>query len=70
MIDIFKYKKIINLIVIDFNLKYNFIIANFINLRIRIIIDFNILYYSFVNRSVFIIYEKINIRFIKNIENN
>ena len=34
MIDIFKYKKIINLIVIDFNLKYNFIIINFINFYI------------------------------------
>ena len=58
------------MIVIDFNLKYNFIITNFINFYIRIVIDSDILYYSFINRSVFIIYEKINIRFIKNIENN
>ena len=32
--NIIKYKKNINLIIIDFNLKYNFIITNFINFYI------------------------------------
>ena len=39
------------------------------NLDIRIMINFNYIRYFFINRSMFIIYIKIQFRFIKNIKN-
>ena len=39
------------------------------NLDIRIMINFNYTRYSFIDRSIFIIYIKIQFRFIKNIKN-
>ena len=43
--------------------------VNFINLNIRIIINFNYIRHFFINYSIFIIYIKIQFRFIKNIKN-
>ena len=63
-------KQIINLIIINFALNEILIIVNFINLYFRVIIDFNCFRYFFVDRSMFIIYEKIYFRFIKNIDEN
>ena len=39
------------------------------NLEIRIMISFNCINYFFIDHSIFIIYIKIQFRFIKNIEN-
>ena len=39
------------------------------NFDVRIIIDFNFIRYFFIERSIFIIYIKIQFRFIKGIEN-
>ena len=70
ILNIINNKKIINLIVIDFNLKYNLIIANFINLYSYIIIDSNYSRYFFANYSIFIIYKKIYFYSIRDIKDN
>ena len=49
------------------NKKLSFI--KFMNLDIRIVIDFDYIRYFFIDRSIFIIYIKIQSRFIKDIEN-
>ena len=61
-------KNFINLI-INFNLYKSLTFIKFTNLDIRIILNFDCIYYSFINRSMFIIYDKIQSRFIKNIKN-
>ena len=50
----------------DLNKKLSFV--KFMNFDIRIIIDFNYTRYFFVDYSIFIIYIKIQFRFIKNIK--
>ena len=52
-------KKVINLIVINFSLKYNLITTNSADLYSYIIVNFNYSHYFFVNYSIFIIYKKI-----------
>ena len=59
--------QVINLIVTK-ALEHSFIITNFVNLLIRVVVDSDYSRYSFANRSMFIIYEKIYSRSIKNIE--
>ena len=68
--DIINNKKVINLIVINSNLKYNLIITNFINLYSYIIINSNYSYYFFANYLLFIIYKKIYSYFIRDIKSN
>ena len=53
---------------IDFSLNRNLMIANFIDLYARIVINFDCSRYFFVDRSIFIIYKKIQSRLIKGIE--
>ena len=53
---------------IDFSLDRNLVAANFMNLCARVVIDFGCSRHSFVDRSVFIIYEKVQSRSIKGIE--
>ena len=43
--------------------------VKFMNLDIRIVINFNCIRYSFIDHLIFIIYIKIQFRFIKNIKN-
>ena len=59
--------QVINLIVTK-ALEHSLITANFVNLLIRVIVDSDCSRHSFANRSIFIIYEKIYSRSIKNIE--
>ena len=59
--------QVINLIVTK-ALEYSLITANFVNLLIRVVVDSNCSRYSFANRSIFIIYEKVYSRSIKNIK--
>ena len=59
--------QVINLIVTK-ALEHSLITANFVNLLIRVVVDSDYSRYSFANRSIFIIYEKIYSRSIKNIE--
>ena len=59
--------QVINLIVTK-ALEYSLITANFVNLLIRVVVDSDCSRYSFANRSMFIIYEKIYFRSIKGIE--
>ena len=61
-------KNLINLIT-NPNLNKNLSFVKFMNLDIRIMINFNCTHYSFINYSIFIIYIKIQSRFIKNIKN-
>ena len=68
--NIINNKKVINLIVVDFNLKYNLIITNFINLYSYIIIDSSYSRYFFINYSIFIIYRKIYFYLIRDIKSN
>ena len=63
-------KKVINLIINNFNLKYNLIVVNFVDLYSYIIINFNYSYYFFINYLLFIIYKKIYFRSIYNIKSN
>ena len=59
--------QVINLIVTK-ALEYSLIATNFVNLLIRVVVDSDCSRYSFANRSIFIIYEKIYSRSIKGIE--
>ena len=59
--------QVINLIVTK-ALEHSLIAANFVNLLIRVVVDSDYSRYSFANRSMFIIYEKIYFRSIKGIE--
>ena len=59
--------QVINLIVTK-ALEHSLITANFVNLLIRVVVDSDCSRYSFANRSMFIIYEKIYFRSIKSIE--
>ena len=59
--------QVINLIVTK-ALEHSLITANFVNLLIRVVVDSDCSRYSFANRSMFIIYEKIYSRSIKSIE--
>ena len=59
--------QVINLIVTK-ALEHSFMAANFVNLLIRVVVDSDCSRYSFANRSMFIIYEKIYSRSIKGIE--
>ena len=59
--------QVINLIVTK-ALEHSLMTANFVNLLIRVVVDSDYSRYSFANRSMFIIYEKIYSRSIKNIE--
>ena len=59
--------QVINLIVTK-ALEHSLITANFVNLLIRVVVDSDCSRYSFANRSMFIIYEKIYSRSIKDIE--
>ena len=59
--------QVINLIVTK-ALEHSFMAANFVNLLIRVVVDSDCSRYSFANRSMFITYEKIYSRSIKNIE--
>ena len=52
---------------LDLNKSLTFI--KFTNFDIRIILNFDYIRYFFIDRSIFIIYNKIQFRFIKNIEN-
>ena len=70
ILDIINNKEVINLIVVDFNLKYNLIVANFVDLCSYIIIDSSYSCYFFINYSIFIIYKKIYSRSIRDIKNN
>ena len=63
-----KNKNFINLI-INFNLNKKLLFVKFTNLDIRIMINFDCTRHFFINRSIFIIYIKIQSRFIKNIKN-
>ena len=47
----------------------NLLFVKFINFDIRIMISFNYTHYFFINYSIFIIYIKLQFRFIKNIKN-
>ena len=51
---------------LNLNKKFSFI--KFMNLDIRIIINFDYIRYFFIDRSIFIIYIKIQSRFIKGIK--
>ena len=70
ILDIINNKKVINLIVINFNLEYNLIVANFVDLYSYIIIDSNYSRYFFVDYSIFIIYKKIYSCSIRGIKSN
>ena len=59
--------QVINLIVTK-ALEHSLITANFVNLLTRVVVDLDCSRYSFVDRSMFIIYEKIYFRSIKSIE--
>ena len=59
--------QVINLIVTK-ALEHSLITANFVNLLIRVVVDSDCSRYSFANRSMFIIYEKVYSRSIKSIE--
>ena len=59
--------QVINLIVTK-ALEYSLMTANFVNLLTRVVVDLDCSRYSFANRSMFIIYEKIYSRSIKGIE--
>ena len=59
--------QVINLIVTK-ALEHSLITTNFVNLLIRVVVDSDCSRYSFANRSMFIIYEKIYSRSIKGIE--
>ena len=59
--------QVINLIVTK-ALEYSLITADFVNLLTRVVVDSDCSRYSFANRSIFIIYEKIYSRSIKDIE--
>ena len=59
--------QVINLIVTK-ALEHSLITANFVNLLTRVVVDSDYSRYSFANRSMFIIYEKIYFRSIKSIE--
>ena len=59
--------QVINLIVTK-ALEHSLITANFVNLLTRVVVDLDYSRYSFANRSIFIIYEKIYSRSIKSIE--
>ena len=61
--------QVINLIVTK-ALEHSLITADFVNLLTRVVVDLDCSRYSFANRSIFIIYEKIYSRSIKNIEEN
>ena len=63
-------KQIINLIIIKIDLNRNLIIINLINFYTHIMINFDYSHHSFINHSIFIIYEKIYSRLIKNIKEN
>ena len=43
----------------NLNLNKKLLFINFINFDIRVIINFNYIYYFFINRLIFIIYIKI-----------
>ena len=60
-------KDFINLIT-DFNLNKKLLFIKFMNLDIRIMINFNYIHQFFIDYSIFIIYIKIQFRFIKNIK--
>ena len=51
------------------NLNKRLSFVNFMNFDIRVVIDFNCTRYFFIDRLIFIIYIKIQFRFIKNIKN-
>ena len=59
--------QVINLIVTKV-LEHSLIAANFVNLLTRVVVDSDCSRYSFADRSMFIIYEKIYSRSIKGIE--
>ena len=59
--------QVINLIVTK-ALEHSLITANFVNLLIRVVVDLDCSRHSFANRSIFITYEKIYSRSIKDIE--
>ena len=59
--------QVINLIVTK-ALEHSLITTNFVNLLIRVVVDSDCSRYSFANRSMFIIYEKVYSRSIKGIE--
>ena len=59
--------QVINLIVTK-ALEYSLITANFVNLLTRVVVDLDCSRHSFADRSMFIIYEKIYFRSIKDIE--
>ena len=60
-------KNLINLI-INPDLNNNLTFVKFTNFDIRIVLNFDYIHYSFVDRSIFIIYNKIQFRFIKDIK--
>ena len=53
----------------NFDLNKNLLFVKFINLDIRIIITFDYTRHFFIDYLIFIIYNKIQSRFIKNIKN-
>ena len=53
----------------NLNLNKKLLFVKFMNFDIRIIINSNYIRYFFINYSIFIIYIKIQSRFIKGIEN-
>ena len=55
---------------IDFSLDRNLVAANLMNLYAHIVVNFGYSRHFFADRSVFIIYEKVQSRSIKNIEGN
>ena len=59
--------QVINLIVTK-ALEHSLMTANFVNLLTRVVVDLDYSRYSFADRSMFIIYEKIYSRSIKSIE--
>ena len=56
-------------LIINPNLNKRLSFINFINLDIQIIINFDCIRYFFIDYSIFIIYIKIQFRFIKSIKN-
>ena len=62
-----KNEDFINLIT-NLNLNKKLLFVKFMNLDIRIIINFNYIRYFFIDYSIFIIYIKIQFRFIKSIK--
>ena len=53
----------------NLNLNKKLLFVKFMNFDIRIIINSNYIRYFFINYSIFIIYIKIQSRFIKDIKN-